>query len=176
MNVVLGAPGWLIAILFLVLAAAAVEDAWRLRISNFTCLAVLILAVVAAALHGFSLGMWQNIAVLAALLALGTLAFSAGALGGGDVKLLAALGLWTDIRGAIWLIATVFIAGGLLALLFIAGRKILQRPGNRDRRKNRIPYGIAIAAGALISFTAGRVEQGRLHQPHLPPTIVPLSH
>jgi prepilin peptidase CpaA len=172
MNLLLTAPVWLAALLFLTLAAAAFEDGWRLRISNLTCLAVLILALAAAMVHGLSASMWQNLAVFAALLVLGTLAFSAGALGGGDVKLLAALGLWIDLRGALWLIVTVFIAGGVLALLFIAGRRIPGLTVNGGHSERRIPYGIAIVAGTLAFALMGRVES---HRPHLLPTVIPYA-
>lgn len=159
----------------MIIAAAAAEDGLRLRISNWTCLAVLLLALVAAALQGFPFSLWQNLLIFLVLLLLGTFAFSAGALGGGDIKLLASLGLWLDIRGVIWFLAAVFIAGGVLALLLIAGRLILEGPGGRYRGKRRVPYGIAIAAGAIISFTAAGVEQS--HQPRpLPPVNIVPSH
>ncbi len=175
MNLALSAPTWVMAILFVIIAAAAVEDGWRLRISNWTCSAVVLLAVIAAALHGFSPSLWQNLLVFVAVLLLGTVAFSAGVLGGGDVKLLAALGLWLDIRGAVWFLAAVFLAGGLLALVLIAGRMILKRPRGKDRGKHRIPYGIAIAAGAVISFTSARVEHRHQPPPWMPVKVVP-SH
>ena len=84
MNLIIGSPWWLVALLMLALGAAAVEDALRFRISNLTCGAVLGAALVAIAVHGFSPGLWQNAAVFAAILALGTLAFAAGWMGGGD--------------------------------------------------------------------------------------------
>ena len=37
MNLIVGAPWWLIIILMLALGAAAIEDAVRLRISNLIC-------------------------------------------------------------------------------------------------------------------------------------------
>jgi prepilin peptidase CpaA len=173
MNLVPTAPGWLLALLVLLLAAAAAEDAWRLRISNVTCLAVVILALVGAGVEGISASIWQNVAVLAVLLAVGTFAFSFGFLGGGDVKLLAALGLWTNFQGAVWLVAAVFIAGGMLAVLFIAGRRLLRIGRGKKRHERRIPYGLAIAAGALISFAAGRVEHARQVQSYVPIGIPP---
>lgn len=163
----LTAPVWLAALLFVALAAAALQDAWQLRISNLTCLAVVILGFVAALVHGLSGGMWQNLAVFAALLVLGTVAFSTNALGGGDVKLLAAVGLWVDFRGALWLTSAVFVAGGVLALLFIVGRRLIGRNDKADRRKRRIPYGIAIVAGTLAFAIMGRAES---HRPNLSPT------
>ena len=94
-----GEPGcdcstWLLALLAAALAAAAIEDAIRLRISNATCLVVLVAAIVAMALHGFPLALWQNLVVFLVLLVLGTLVFATGKVGGGDVELLACLGLW----------------------------------------------------------------------------------
>ena len=174
MNLVLSAPSWLVGILFLTLAAAALEDAWRLRINNLTCLAVFLLALLAAALHGYSPGVWQNLLIFGTLLLLGTVAFSTGLLGGGDVKLLSSLGLWLDVRGVIWLLAAVFIAGGVLALLLIAGRRLSNGiGGGRGSGGRNVPYAIAIAAGGIISFTAARVEQSRQAQPMLPVNMLP---
>ena len=173
MNLVLTAPTWLLTLLVLTLAAAAAEDAWRLRISNVTCLVVVVLALVGAGVEGVSASMWQNVAVFVVLLAVGTFAFSFGVLGGGDVKLLAALGLWTNFQGAVWLVVAVFIAGGALAVLFIAARAILRTGRGKKRHERRIPYGLAIAAGALISFATGRVEHARQVQSYVPIGIPP---
>ena len=145
MNLLAAAPMWSLAVLVVALLAAAVEDAARLRISNLTCLVVVVAAVAAAVAAGVSMSLWQNLAVFAILLALGTLAFGAGLLGGGDVKLLAALGLWVDLRTAVWLIALVFISGGLVAIAYL-----IARPFRRNRSNDgRVPYGIAIAIGAI---------------------------
>jgi prepilin peptidase CpaA len=152
MNLIVGAPWWLITFLMLALTAAAVEDAVRLRISNLTCAAVLVGALVAVAVHGFSPSLWQNATVFAVILALGTLAFAAGWLGGGDVKLLASIGLWLDLRAAVGLVAAVFIAGGLVALVYILVRRAVHAARPSIRRRGQIPYGLAIVAGALFMF------------------------
>ena len=128
MNLIATSPLWLLALVGAALAAAAIEDAVRLRISNATSLAV--------------------------LLAGGTLMFASGKVGGGDVKLLACLGLWVNLAAAVWLLVTVAIAGGILALGFIivrslSGRKARKSLAGRDRG---IPYGLAIVAGACIVF------------------------
>ena len=150
MNLVPTAPSWLLIILGLLLAAAAIEDAVRLRISNLTCLGVLVGALVAMALAGFDLRLWQNAANFAVLLAVGTPLFATGKIGGGDVKLLAALGLWFNLSGALWLIVAVFLAGGVFALLFILFRLLTGRKYGREKRGGVIPYGLAIVAGALF--------------------------
>ena len=113
-------PRGLTALLAAALAAAAIEDAIRLRISNATCLVVLVAAIVTMALHGFPLALWQNLVVFLVLLALGTLVFATGQVGGGDVKLLACLGLWVNLSAAPWLVASIFLAGGLIALVYLA--------------------------------------------------------
>jgi len=152
-NLIIGSPWWLVALLALALAAAAVEDALRLRISNLTCAAVFAGAVAAMAVHGFSSDLWQNALVCLAILAVGTMAFAAGWLGGGDIKLLAAIGLWIDLRAATGLITAVFIAGGLVALVYLVVRQVVPSRRAIDSRHSRIPYGLAIVAGAAFVFT-----------------------
>lgn len=162
MNLIVDSPIWLVVILLVALFAAAVEDAARLRISNITCLAVLLSALVAMGLQGFPLALWQNAVVFLAILAVGTMLFAAGKMGGGDIKLLACLGLWMNFSAAVWLIAATLIAGGLLAFGFIAARMLRNR-GAEERRRARsrgIPYGLAIAGGACLVF-AGQL--GLLH-------------
>jgi prepilin peptidase CpaA len=153
-NLITTSPGWLIVLLALALAAAAIEDAARLRISNFTSIAVAAAALVAMALAGFPLALWQNALVFVLLLAAGTMLFASGKVGGGDVKLLAALGLWVDLRAAVSLLVAVFLAGGILALGFIAARMMSGKGSGRRRRADRpgIPYGLAIVAGAVLVF------------------------
>lgn len=149
MNLIVGAPSWLVVLFVVILLAAAVEDAVRLRISNITSLAICFCAIVAAALNGFSLSLWQNVAVFALVLTVGTAAFAAGWLGGGDVKLIAAIGLWFDFRSAVALIAAILIAGGVVAVAYIAARR-MRRGSDSKSRGGKIPYGIAVVVGTLL--------------------------
>jgi prepilin peptidase CpaA len=160
-NLAAVAPQWLALVLTLLLVAAAVEDAVRLRISNLTVLLVIAGAVVAAVLAGPELRLWQNVAVFAALLMIGTPLFARGILGGGDVKLLAAVGLWFDLAGAARMLVAVFLAGGALAILILLLRSFSwsERAKARVhllRPRGGIPYGVAIAAGALIAMVMQR--------------------
>ena len=156
MNLVTTAPAWLLIILVLLLAAAAIEDAMRLRISNLTCAGVLIAALVAMGFAGFPASLWQNLLLFAALLFGGMFLFSAGKIGGGDVKLLAVIGLWVDLRAGLWLIISVALAGGVLAILYLLGRAVIrrrrQRAGTETTRGPGIPYGLAIVTGAAFVF------------------------
>jgi len=161
MNLIVTAPIWLVGLLLLALLAAAIEDAIRLRISNPTCLAVFITAIVAMGMHGFPLALWQNLVVFLAILVLGTGAFSMGWLGGGDVKLLAALGLWVNFRGALLLISGTFVAGGIVALFYLAARLVSRSKITAEGKGRRIPYGLAITAGALLTFV---IQHGQVRQ------------
>ena len=161
MNLIILSPAWLAWLFAAILVVAAIQDAVRLRISNLLVLAVIAGAFVAMALAGLQIALWQNFAVMAGLLVIGTPLFAAGKMGGGDVKLLAATGLWFDLRGAMMMIASVLIAGGVLALLIIVARRFRWSEPTRERihllqRGGGIPYGVAISVGALIAATVMR--------------------
>lgn len=158
MNLAALAPQWAVMLLMGLLALAALQDSIQLKISNLICGAVLLLAIVVVVLVGFRLDLWQNFLVFAATLTVGTMLFSAGKLGGGDVKLFACTVFWFDFSGAMWLLLSVAIAGGVLAMLIIALRSFgwseaMQQRAVILRRKAGIPYGVAIAAGALLSVS-----------------------
>ena len=106
MNLAATSPLWLVWLLGALLAAAAIEDAMRLRITNLICLSVLVLALVGVAMAHATIDLWQNFAVFTSVLVAGTFLFSAGKLGDGDVKLLATLSLWFSFRGALMLLPT----------------------------------------------------------------------
>ena len=170
MNLVAFAPLWLLILFVCALLAAAIEDAMRLRISNLTCLAVFAGAIVAAVLEGPTWLLWQNGALFGILLVLGTIAFSAGWLGGGDVKLFAATGLWFDLGSALPLVSLVFIAGGLVAVCYLLSRPLRRRVAGKPKH-GQVPYGVAIAVGTLALVALdGRALQH--HQRPLPPIKV----
>lgn len=66
---------------------------------------------------------------------------SRGALGGGDIKLIAALGLWLGIKPLISVIIYGAIAGGIVALLLLLLRK--------TTRKQFLAYGPYFALSAI---------------------------
>ena len=161
MNLAAETPQWLALIVAVLLLAAAIEDAVGLRISNLIVLLVLVAAVIAVVIAGPELELWKNLVVFLALLGIGTPMFAAGKLGGGDVKLLAAVGLWFNLAGALWMILAVVLAGGLLALVVLMLRAFgwseeMRRRVVLLRPRGGIPYGVAIAAGALITMALQR--------------------
>jgi prepilin peptidase CpaA len=160
-NLAWFAPQWLALLFAILLVAAAVEDAVRLRISNITVGLVLLGAIVTAFVLGIEPRMWQNLALLVAALLVGTPLFGRGILGGGDVKLLAATFAWFNLSAAPTVLMAVALSGGVLALLVIALRSFNWSDKTRQRavvlqRRGGIPYGVAIAAGALITMALQR--------------------
>lgn len=72
------------------------------------------------------------------------------ALGLGDVKFVAAAGLWVGIEN----IFLVIFAGALLTLLLVATRALLRREGIDWRSQTRIPFGPGLIVAAAAVFLA----------------------
>ena len=136
----------LTAILALLLLVAAVVDVRTFTISNKLVLVVALLAPVFWWSAGIDL--WPDAAwrVGVALLVFAGLAatFYLGMMGGGDVKLAAALTLWFSPRTTLKFLVLMSIAGGVLTLLALVAHKIRKSEGRPE-----IPYGVAIAFGGL---------------------------
>src|SRR5271170_2660586 len=71
--------------------------------------------------------------------------------GAGDIKLLAATGLWAGPHLVAMFLVVTAIAGGVLALTMAILTYIRNRSGKQAMAvaKVPIPYGVAIAAGGL---------------------------
>ena len=103
---------------------------------------------------------------LACLIGLGALIagmgmFAVGWIGGGDAKLFAAAGLWMGLGGLLPYLLVTALAGGALAVALLALRSVWLRPiaargpgwfGRLATPGENVPYGIAIAFGALAAF------------------------
>lgn len=72
------------------------------------------------------------------------IAFRFGAMGGGDVKLFAALALWWHWIDVVRMVLYASILGALVTIVFVVIHKAKQQDG-----KARIPYGVAIALAGL---------------------------
>lgn len=173
MNLLVLSPMWLLWLLTALLAAAAIQDTVQLKIANLTTGLVLALAVLAMIMAGPKIALWQNLVVFLLILGIGTALFSNGILGGGDVKLFAAVALWTDFPGAFRLLFAICLAGGVLALFIIFLRIVIPaRAGGRVKtlQKNAgIPYGIAIAAGTLAMVATSHLGASTgTYNPNIP--------
>ena len=146
----------LLLVLAALLIAAAAIDVRTFTISNRLNLAVALLAPLLWLASGLSPwpGMAIQIGVAAGVFVLFAIAFYAGMMGGGDVKLAAALGLWFPPADTVKLIVYMSLAGGILTLLVVGIHKLRGREGRPE-----IPYGVAIAAGALAILTQRFLNQ-----------------
>lgn len=75
-------------------------------------------------------------------------AFAIGAMGGGDVKLIAALGLWLVPMDFMQMIIWMSLGGGLLTLAMLVWHRLRKAEGPLE-----IPYGIAIALATIPILT-----------------------
>jgi len=128
------------------LVAAAIIDVRTFTISNRLNLVVALLAPVYWL--SIALSPWPGVAIqLAAatgVFLLFAVAFFAGMMGGGDVKLAAALALWFPPASTLQFIVWMSLAGGALTLGLV-----LWHRANRRNGRPEIPYGVAIAFGGL---------------------------
>ena len=98
-----------------------------------------------------------HVGAAALVLVIGIVFFAFGWLGGGDAKLMTVAALWIGYGDTlITYFALVAVLGGALALAILAYRRFpaTALPGpdwamNLHRRGSGIPYGLAIAGGAL---------------------------
>ena len=139
-----------------ILVIAAAIDARTFTISNKLNLTVALLAP----LYWLSvaLPLWPDVgvqlAVGAGVFVLFAGAFYAGMMGGGDVKLAAALALWFSPLSTIKFLVLTSLAGGVLTLGVLAWHRLQRREGRPE-----IPYGVAIAFGGLALLTQRFLNQ-----------------
>jgi len=92
--------------------------------------------------------LWPDAAIIVAVAAgvfvLLAAAFYAGMMGGGDVKLAAALALWFSPATTITFLIWMSIGGGVLTAVVLVLHRLKKKPG-----KPEVPYGVAIAFGGL---------------------------
>ena len=133
-------------LLALLLVVAAVVDVRTYTISNRLNLAVAGLAPLYWLSTGLPLwpGVAVQVAVAAGVFALLAGLFYAGLMGGGDVKLAAALALWFSPISTVKFLVFMSLAGGVVTLVVLGLHRARGKPG-----KPEIPYGVAIAAGGL---------------------------
>jgi prepilin peptidase CpaA len=145
----------LISLAAMLLFAAAV-DFRTFTISNRLNLSVALLAPVYW--MSVALSPWPGFAIQlaagGAVFVLMAGAFYAGMMGGGDVKLAAAVSLWFSPSMIVKFLVLTSLAGGVLTLAILAWHRVKRREGRPE-----IPYGVAIALGGLAILTQRFLNQ-----------------
>lgn len=157
-----------IALTILVLWAIA-NDIYCYRIPNIVNLAIIILFSIALFASNAPLS-WQNALIsFAVIFAVGFAFFIANIMGGGDVKMLAALSLWVEFNSSLLeFILIISVLGGLLTIGLILSRKyipyLLVKINRTDvdipilfSHGQPVPYGIAIGIAFLWLLWIGKL-------------------
>ncbi|MEO6091779.1 MAG: prepilin peptidase [Novosphingobium sp.] len=140
----------LLAGLALALVIAAATDLKRREIDNWLNTAVALGAPLYWLASGYGpTQVLLQLALAVAVLGLFAALFQAGAMGGGDAKLLTALALWVQPAGFARLVVLMSLAGGVLTLGCMLAHRLQHRSG-----APAVPYGVAIAAAGLWTLAS----------------------
>lgn len=151
----------LLAILPALVIVAGLKDLTSMKIPNWISGLLILGFFPAALLLGLTvseIGIHLAVAVAALLIGMGL--FALNLLGGGDVKLMAAACLWLGLSGSGVFVLATAVVGGVFSLALLVSRAWLQPymragPGwlvQLMEPKGHIPYGVAIAIGALVAW------------------------
>jgi prepilin peptidase CpaA len=90
-------------------------------------------------------------------------------IGGGDAKLIAAMALWTQFSAMPRFFVVMALAGGVLATVFMLKARLARSavsetadaaasPAETPIRKERVPYGVAIAVAGIDFFLFAKIS------------------
>lgn len=134
--------------------AACWFDVFQRRLPNWLSLLTFVSGIgVALATTGAAALPWNLLhALIAVIVGMGL--FAVRAVGGGDAKYYAANAAWFGIDVALRLLVAVSIAGLVVLLIWAVwrrakGEKVFAK--SQDER-NKLPYGVAIAFGAVFAW------------------------
>ncbi len=157
------------------LAFSALSDALTMTIPNRVPVILMATFAIVAPLAGLGLSeIAIHIAMALAVFGLCFGLFALGTMGGGDAKLLTACALWFGADASLLeFLLSVSLFGGLLtvAILLLRAREdfILSSRLPIPRllfTANKIPYGIAIAAGGFVAYPSSPLVQLALSSLH----------
>ena len=144
-----------------IVAFAAASDLFTMRISNYVSLLLVAGFAVTALAAGMPIAnLWPHLAAGALMLAISFGFFAAGWIGGGDAKFASAIALWIGFSHLLDYALAASAFGGLLTLLLLWLRRLPLPPVLMRQEwiyrlhapTNGVPYGIALAAAALLVY------------------------
>ena len=140
---------------------AAYSDWRKFIIPNYVSLIIIAFYPLAVLTSPADMDWLLALLTAAITFVVGFLLFAMGVFGGGDVKLLTALSLWSGPALILSFLVSVVLSGGILVLVVLAleaSRQSEKAGGFRRgakaaiRAKTPVPYGVAIAAGSIVIF------------------------
>jgi prepilin peptidase CpaA len=160
---------WAVFASFLsLLIAGALTDLSERRIPNCVTAAVVLLYPLHVLASPAPVPWLPALGVAALVFAIGFTVFACGWIGGGDVKLIAAVSLWAGQEHIVLFMIATSLAGGVLALAALSWQRLLLGPlglhlealglfggrpaggGGEPAAPATLPYGVAIAAGGIL--------------------------
>jgi len=135
------------------------DSRWR-RIPNVVTYPIMAFGLVTAAFQSFPGELARSgfldhlIATVGVLLALYPI-YSLGAVKAGDVKLLMGVGALKGLVFLFWSLVYGALIGGVVALAYIAVQRLLRGRSLAEVLRTFIPYGVSLAAGALVALAVG---------------------
>lgn len=149
---------------------AALNDANAMKIPNRIPLIVFagFLLMVPLTWSGLPV-LLEQLTVGGVLFAAGFAMFAFGWMGGGDAKLLAATAFWFTWPDVFMYLIYTALFGGALTLFIMLGRQYLpvralttQWAQTMFRDETKIPYGLALAAGGIMTLPKSAMFQAAL--------------
>jgi len=148
----------------LIVLAAAVSDVISYRIPNLLVLALMGAFIVWGAINYKETAWLSHFGAALICLAAGFVLYQFRQMGAGDVKLLTAVALWTGMSGLIPLLLFMSLSGLFALPLILLARTLVVRAQARNlwkpewavprvlTKKQGVPYGVAIALGAIVTM------------------------
>lgn len=140
-----------------VLCVCALTDIACYRIYNEAVLILLALFIVMSLINAQTVHWLDHFVPASVCLAATVILFLTGSMGAGDAKLLSVLALWAGNHALIPFLFWTALSGLGVILILVPARFALKGSAREDqlprilRRKEGVPYGVAIAAGAIIA-------------------------
>lgn len=146
-------------------AIAAISDLRSRRIPNCLTYTGLLLALSARTIFWGWSGLMSGLVGVFVAGGIFCLFFFLGAMGGGDVKLMGAVGAWIGPSHAVLTLIAVCVAGGFIAFAYLlfgfdkssrlevenGGNNLAAPRGGRTQHISpRVPFGLAIAIGTVV--------------------------
>ncbi|MFI5371385.1 MAG: prepilin peptidase [Candidatus Eisenbacteria bacterium] len=168
-------PPWIVAPVLVLVTLAARADVRTRRIPNHLTFPALLIALVSHAAFGGRDGFLDAVTGMA--IAGGVLlpGWLMGWMGAGDVKLVAAVGAWLGMPGAVFALLGSLVAGGLVSVVLAIRQGVLFRTiqgaallgvwglvrggrggGPPATSGIRFPFGVAVLAGSVFALICVR--------------------
>lgn len=140
----------LLIVLVACLCAGAISDILFRRIPNWMCIVTAVLGMSSAVLGDFGGQLLWQAASLVLALAAGMAVYALKFWGGGDAKFFAGTAAWFALSDLGLLVLAISLAGLALTLVWLVWNVYVKKR-EQALRSSQIPYGVAIAAGGIIT-------------------------